>query len=109
MFLNFPQTYIFVAPYHLNCPLVLIYALHFFIQQDQKTSLQRAMLEHPSEETEEAYQRLVRLVEGMRYKKTFGFSDYVFLAKYYRSFQNEKTGKTVRFMSTQSSKKKDWF
>ena len=86
---------------------MLIYALHFFIQQDQKTSLQRAMLEHPSEETEEAYQRLVRLVEGMRYKKTCGFSDYVFLAKYYRSFQNEKAGKTVRFMSTQSSKKKD--
>lgn len=46
---------------------MLVYALHFFIQQDQQTSLQRAMLEHPSEETEEAYQRLVRLVEGIRY------------------------------------------
>ena len=88
---------------------MLVYVLHLFIQQDQQTSLQRAMLEHPSEETEEAYQRLVRLVEGMRYKKTFGFSDCIFLAKYYRSFQNEKAGKTVRFMSTQYFKKKDSF
>jgi|GEM_PF-2412700 len=41
---------------------MLVYVLHLFIQQDQQTSLQRAMLEHPSEETEEAYQRLVRPV-----------------------------------------------
>jgi len=45
----------------------------------------------------------------MRYKKTFGFSDCIFLAKYSRSFQNEKAGKTVRFISTQSSKKKAKF
>lgn len=86
---------------------MFIYILHWVLQKDQNTSLQRSMLEHPSEETKEAYQRLVRLVEGMRYIKTIGFSDYVFLAKYYRSFQNEKAGKTVRFMSTESSKKKD--
>lgn len=49
-------------------------------------------------ELREDYERLLEITERKKYQKLpLSFEDHVFAAKYYRSFQNELAGKTIRY------------
>lgn len=82
--------------------MLIIFLLKIFIQKDRKLSLQRALLKNKTASDEAAYANLIYLTEKHKFKKPLNWEERVFLAKYYRSFQNERNGRTLRFMSGQS-------
>ena len=82
--------------------MLIIFLLKIFIQKDRKLSLQRALLKNKTASDEAAYANLIYLTEKHKFKKPLTWEERVFLANYYRSFQNERNGRTLRFMSGQS-------
>lgn len=79
--------------------MFLIQVLRLFIQQDKKLSLQRSLLQKKTVAAENDYSRLIHLTEKHKFKKALTFSERLFLARYFKSFQNERNGKTLRYMS----------
>lgn len=82
----------------------MLFILHLFLCQDRKSSLQRMLLRSKGVEDssflalKEEYQRLLDITERKKYqRRPLSWNDTLFAAKYYRSFQNEMAGKTVRY------------
>ena len=82
----------------------MLFILQLFLCTDRKQSLQRQLLRLSSKggatylSLREDYERLLEIAERKKYQKLpLRWEDMVFAAKYYRSFQNEMAGKTVRY------------
>jgi len=96
------EMYFFSLPNHQTSfrqTMFLIQVLRLFIQQDKKLSLQRSLLQKKTVAAENDYSRLIHLTEKHKFKKALTFSERLFLARYFKSFQNERNGKTLRYMS----------
>ena len=82
----------------------MLYLLHLIICSDKKESLQRFLTNPKSrsaanyDSNYEDYLLLVDLVDTKKYRRLkLNWDEMMHLAKYYKSYQNEFAGKSVRY------------